>query len=108
MTWQEFIDANHFDKPKFITKLSDYVMTQQGKCLGRLIRAPREDKMKIPTIKDDLTPMDSWNMRVGKSRLKWVTENCKYMYKYMEDDEFEHEDYLKTEVLRNHAMERHF
>ena len=33
ITWQEFIAANRFDKPKQIVKLSDYVMHQQNKLL---------------------------------------------------------------------------
>ena len=31
ITWQEFIAANKFDKPKKIQKLSEYIMSQQAK-----------------------------------------------------------------------------
>ena len=54
ITWQEFITANRFDKPKKMTKLSEYVMNQQNKLLGHLIRADDLDPMRQPTINKDL------------------------------------------------------
>ena len=49
-TWEEFIQAKKYSEPKQIVKLSDYVMRQQGDILGHLVRAPKEDMMKLPTI----------------------------------------------------------
>ena len=52
--WQEFIAAEHFDNPKKIVKLSEYVMRQQNKLLGHVIRADRMDPMRLPTIDSNL------------------------------------------------------
>ena len=81
ITWQEFIAAEHFDKPRTIVKLSDYVMRQQNKLLGHVIRADILDPMRLPTINSRLeTPGVFWK-RIGKPRLHWVKENCKWVYK---------------------------
>ena len=78
ITWQEFIAAEHFDKRKTIVKLSDYVMRQQNKLLGHVIRADTLDPMRLPTINSRLeTPGVFWK-RTGKPRLHWVKENCKW------------------------------
>ena len=78
ITWQEFIVNQRFDKLKKIVKLSDYVMGQQGKLLGHVIRADKSDPMRTPTINDRLeTPGVHWK-RVGRPRLGWVKENCKW------------------------------
>ena len=55
ITWQEFIAANQFDKPRKLVKLSDYVMSQQNRTLGHVIRIPKEnqDPLKMVTINDD-------------------------------------------------------
>ena len=50
ITWQEFIAANRFDNAKQNVKLSDYVMRQQNKLLGHVIRAENRDPMRLPTI----------------------------------------------------------
>ena len=50
ITWQEFIAAEHFDKPKTIVELSDYAMRQQNKLLGHVIRADQMDPMPLPTM----------------------------------------------------------
>ena len=80
ITWQEFIVNQRFDKLKKIVKLSDYVMRQQGKLLGHVIRADATDPMRMPTINDRLeTPGVHWK-RVGRPRLGWVKENCKWTF----------------------------
>ena len=55
ITWQELIAAGRFDKPKMITKLSDFVMKQQNKILGHIIRAPVTDLMRKPAIGRHMT-----------------------------------------------------
>ena len=57
ITWQEFIAAEHFDNPKKIVKLSDYVMQQQNKSLGHVIRADMMDPMRLPTIDSNLNTL---------------------------------------------------
>ena len=82
ITWQEFIVNQRFDNLKKIVKLSDYVMGQQGKLLGHLIRADKNDPMRMPTINDKLeTPGVHWKM-VGRPRLGWVKENCKWTFEH--------------------------
>ena len=108
ITWEEFIGANQLSKMRKIQKLSDTVMLRQGKLLGHLIKAPDNDCMKKTTINEDLTPKEGWRKRVGKPRLKWVTENCKYMYRNLEDAEFTHDNYFQNQMLIHHARERHF
>ena len=82
ITWQEFIVNQRFDKLKKIVKLSDYVMGQQGKLLGHVIRADANVPMRMPTINDKLeTPGIHWK-RVGRPRLGWVKENCKWTYEH--------------------------
>ena len=50
ISWQEFIAANRFDNPKTVVKLSDYVMNQQNKLLGHVVRTDRLDPIRQPTI----------------------------------------------------------
>ena len=83
ITWQEFIAAEHFDKPKTIVKLSDYVMRQQNKLLGHVIRADRMDPMRLPTIDSNMNTPGVLRKRFGKPRLHWVKENCKWVYKFV-------------------------
>ena len=69
ITWQEFIANQRFDNLKKITKLSDYVMMQQGKLLGHIIRADESDPMRTPTINNRLeTPgVSPPGIHVGKA-----------------------------------------
>ena len=78
ITWQEFIAANRFDKPKLIVKLSEYVTHQQNKLLGHVIRADRLDPMRLPTIDNNLNTPGVVVRKSGKPRLHWVKENCRY------------------------------
>ena len=55
-------------------------MGQQGKLLGHVIRADKNDPMRMLTINDRLeTPGVHWK-RVGRPRLGWVKENCKWTF----------------------------
>ena len=78
ITWQEFIVNQRFDKLRKVVKLSDYVMRQQGKLLGHVIRANKNDPMRLPTITDNLETPGVYTKRVGRPRLAWVKENCKW------------------------------
>ena len=70
ITWQEFIAANRFDNPKKLTKLSDYIMDQQNRTLGHVIRIPVEnpDQMKMTTIDSILQMPGVYFKRVGRPR----------------------------------------
>ena len=83
ITWQEFIAASRYDNPKRIIKLSEYVMRQQNKLLGHIIRADGLDPMRFPTIDQDLNTPGVSIRRSGKPRLHWVKENCKWVYKHV-------------------------
>ena len=99
ISWQEFIAAEHFDKPKMIIKLSDYVMRQQNKLLGHVIRADTLDLMRLPTINSRLeTPGVFWK-RTGKPRLHWVRENCKWIYKYVLEKEWPDDKAFEPAVI---------
>ena len=99
ITWQEFIAAEHFDKPKTIVKLSDYVMRQQNKLLGHVIRADTLDPMRLPTINSKLeTPGVFWK-RTGKPRLHWVKENCKWVYKNVLEKDWPVEKNLEPDAI---------
>ena len=80
ITWQEFITANNLDKPRMITKLCNFVMKQQDKTFGHIIRAPATDLMRRPAISRYLTQIEQLYKRTGHPRMKWVGENCKYAY----------------------------
>ena len=111
ITWQEFIAAEHFDKPKTIVKLSDYVMRQQNKLLGHVIRADRMDPMRLPTIDSNLNTPGVFTKRTGKPRLHWVKENCKWVYKFVLEKEWPDDTSLEkdciTEIVKA-AMEDRF
>ena len=81
ITRQKFIAANRFDKPKQIVELSEYVMHQQNKLLGHVIRAGKLDPMRLPTIDSKLHTPGVVVRRTGKPRLRWVKENCKWVCK---------------------------
>jgi len=82
LTWEEFIGANKIAQPKYVIKLNDYVMNQQSKALGHIIRADANDMMKRVTLDmDTLTQKEiPWQRRAGRPRMKWVEENCNYIY----------------------------
>ena len=77
ITWQEFIAAEHYDNPNDIVEFSEYVMRQQNKLLGHVIRSDTLDPMKLPTIDENLNTPGVVIGRTGKPRLHWVKENCK-------------------------------
>ena len=55
-------------------------MKQQGRLLGHVIRASDDDPMKMPTIDAKLNTPGVWRKRVGRPRLGWVHENCKWIF----------------------------
>ena len=60
--------------------VSDYVMHQQNKLLGHVIRADRQDPMRMQTINSKLNTPGVVLRRSGKPRLPWVRENCEWVY----------------------------
>ena len=92
ITWQEFIVNQRFDNPKKITKLSDYIMGQQGKLFGHVIRADANDPMRLPTINEKLETAGVHWKRVGRPRLGWVRENCTWTYEKTLAKEWNKED----------------
>lgn len=82
ITWQEFIAANRSDTPRKLVKLSDYVMNQQNKTLGHVIRIPNEnyDPMKMVTIDNNLQMPGVYTKRVGRPRYGWIKENSRWLY----------------------------
>ena len=99
ITWQEFIATEHFDKPKTIVKLSDYVMRQQNKLLGHVIRADRLDPVRLPTIDSNLNTPGVFTKRTGKPRLHWVKENCKWVYKYVLEKDWPADTTLEQDCI---------
>ena len=60
--------------------------------LGHVIRADIDDPMRMPAINDRLeTPGVFWK-RVGRPRLGWVRENCKWTYENTLSTEWNVED----------------
>ena len=108
ITWQEFITANRFDKPKQIVKLSDYVMNQQNKLLGHVIRADPLDPMKQPTINNTLQIPGIYKRRVGRPRLGWVSENCKWIYKKQFHENYDEHNPEHVQKLLKEAKDRNF
>ena len=108
ITWQEFITANRFDKPKQIVKLSDYVMNQQNKLLGHVIRADPLDPMKQRTINNDLQIPGIYKRRVGRPRLSWVSENCKWIYKKQFQEDYDQNNPEHVQKLTKEAKDRKF
>ena len=96
ITWQEFIAAEHFDNPKKVVKLNEYVMRQQNKLLGHVIRADRMDPMRLPTIDSNLNTPGVFIKRTGKPRLHWVKENCKWVYKHVLEKHWPEDTTLET------------
>jgi hypothetical protein len=82
LTWEEFIGANKIVQPKYIVKLSGYVMNQQNKALGHIIRADEDDLMKKVTINmETMTQKEvPWQRRSGRPRMKWIEENCSFVH----------------------------
>jgi hypothetical protein len=80
--------ANKIAQPKYIVKLSNYVMNQQSKALGHIIRADESDLMKKVTINmETLTQKQiPFQRRSGRPRMKWVEENCNYIYRKINNE----------------------
>ena len=60
-----------------------YVMKQQNRLLGHVIRADDMDPMKCPTIDKNLDTPGVFLRRSGKPRMHWVKENCKWVYTHV-------------------------
>ena len=74
ITWQEFIAASKFDKPKNIQKLSEHIMNQQNGTFAHVVRADQQDSMKQMTMTANLeVPL----RRVGRPRIPWIQANSK-------------------------------
>ena len=91
ITWQEFIAANHFDAPRKLIKLSDYVVNQQNRTLGHVIRIPTEnyDPMKMVTIDNNLQMPGVYAKRVGRPRYGWVKKNCRWIYEKNKNEPYD-------------------
>ncbi len=87
ITWEEVISAGNYSDLKQVVKLSDFVMKQQNKIFGHIIRAPLTDLMRRPAMGRHLAQNEQLYKRAGGPRMKWVGENCKYAYRrcYNED-----------------------
>ena len=77
--WQKIIDAKHFDNPREMVKLSDYVMNQQNRLLGESIHADIQNPLRTPTIDGNLDSPGVYTRRVGRPRYGWVKENCRWI-----------------------------
>ena len=64
-------------------------MRQQNKFLGHVIRADRLDPMRQPAIDSKLNTPGVVIKRIGKPRMHWVKENCRWIYKSVFDREWD-------------------
>ena len=96
ITWQEFIAAGKFDKPKTIKKLSEEIMNQQDRTLAHVVRADQQDPMKqmFVTSNLDIPGVHLW--RVGRPHIRSIHANCKWRY------EKEH-----AGTVYNHDLQEH-
>ena len=69
---------NRFDNPKAVTKVSEYIMKQQNRLLGHVIRADPEDPLRqVIFPKNTFKLREILQRRVGKPRNDW-TINTKH------------------------------
>ena len=110
ITWQEVIAANKFDHPKKFTKLGDYVMSQQNRTLGHVIRVPAEnnDPMKTATIDKNLQMPAVYAKRVGRPRYGWVKENCRWIYEKNNAEAYDPKNQDHDDYVRGLALARKF
>ena len=110
ISWQEFIAANHFDKPRQLVKLSEYVMNQQNRTLGHVIRIPKElqDPMRMITIDDDLQMPGAYFKRVGRPRYGWVKENCRWIYEKEMHETYDPKNQAHDDKVKELAIARKF
>ena len=110
ITWQEFIAASHFDNPKTLTKLSDYVMNQQNRTFGHVIRIPTENQnpMKTSTIDSHLQMPGVFTKRVGRPRYCWVKENCRWIYEKHKKEPYDPKNQAHDDYVKQLAMDRKF
>ena len=108
ITWEEIIAAGEFAEVKTVTKLSDYVMRQQGKLLGHLIRAPRDDLMRQPSLGENLVQNEQLYRRSGRPRPKWIDSNVDYMFRHLNQREIDRSRNDDIQLLQNQAIGRRF
>ena len=80
ITWQEFIVAGKFDKPKTIKRLSEYIMNQQNRTFAHVVRADQQDPVKQMTVTSNLDIPVVHLRRVCRPRIPWTHANCKWLY----------------------------
>ena len=110
VNWEEFIGANKIGQPKYVVKLSDYVMRQQNKALAHMIRAENTDIMKKVTLNaTSLTQRESIDTRrSGRPRFRWVDTNCEYAFKDLNFGNYEQGNVSHQEKLKKAAIDRKF
>ena len=110
ISWQEFIAANHFDHPKKLVKLSQYVMNQQNRILGHVIRTPKIDldPMRTVTIDDNIQMPGVHIKRVGRPRYGWVKENCRWIYEKEKHEAYDPKNQTHDDFVKNLAIARKF
>ena len=110
ISWQEFIAAHHFDHPKKLVKLSEYVMNQQNRILGHVIRTPKIDldPMRTVTIDDNIQMPGVHIKRVGRPRYGWVKENCRWIYEKEKHEAYDPKNQTHDDFVKNLAIARKF
>ncbi len=64
--------------------------------------------MKMPAIGENLKQCENYYRRTCRPRMKWVEENCKYMYKKLTGREFDFGDQTCVDELIELAIEKKF
>ena len=110
ITWQEFIAANHFDAPRKLVKLSDYVMNQQNRTRGHVIRIPEEipDPMRTVPIDRNLQMPGVCTKRIGRPRYGWVKENCRWIHEKDKNEPYDPKNQEHDNYVKQCAIERKF
>ena len=83
-------------------------MNQQNTLLGHVIRADPLDPMGQPTINNEFQVPGAFKKRVGKPRLNWVYEDCKWVYKKQFNEEYDSTNPEHVQRLKSEALERKF
>ena len=88
---------------KKIEKLSDFVMRQQKKLFGHVIRADKFDLMKQPALDENFEQPHQLKRRRGQPRMGWIKENCKYALKRHHNIEYDDKNPDHIEKLKKLA-----
>ena len=108
ISWEEFLGAAENCKITYVTKMSDYVMRQQNKCLGHVIRCEERDLMRYPTLGRDLSRNAQHYKGVGRPRQSWVDSNCAWAYRSIFNEEWNPNNPIHIQNLTNAALDRRF